>query len=190
MEFAEVGEYVKAASKDHTLALMPIPMVADLFDITGAGVSARVRNGSLKDIRVGGSRYILLESVFDTLSKFEKDVETVRRYLEAQARMGVASVEYGPVMSLVGMSPGISADRTKIGRILGAVSVGTIRDGKGLLTAIVHLKGTKMPSEKGFFDLVDSLVGQGKIAPWQSKHKTRAEFVAAEIRRVLRSYKK
>lgn len=190
MEYEEVEDYIRAVANDSSLALIPIPMAAELFRITGAGIAARVKSGTLRGIKVSGSRYILLESVASTLKKSASEVATVRRFLEDQARHGVSSVEYAPVMGLLGLSSTLSADRTKIGWILGAVSRQTFADGKGLLSVIVHRKGTKMPSENGFFSLVDNLVEEGEIDDWEAKHNSREDFVAAETRRVIKAYKK
>lgn len=190
MEYEEVQDYIRAVAKDPSLSLIPIPMAAELFGITGAGIAARVKSGTLRGIKVSGSRYILLESVVSTLKKSDEEVATVRRFLEDQARQGLSSVEYAPVMGLLGLSSTLSADRTKIGWILGAVSRQTFTDGKGLLSVIVHRKGTRMPSENGFFSLVDSLVEEGAIDDWEAKYNSREDFVAAETRRVLKAYKK
>ena len=190
MEYEEVEDYIRAVAGDPSLALIPIPMAAELFGITGAGIAARVKSGTLRGIKVGGSRYIILDSVVATLKKFDEEVSKVRVYLEDHAQKGVSSVEYGPVMGLLGLSSTLSADRTKIGWILGAVSRQTFDDGKGLLSVIVHRKGTKMPSENGFFGLVDSLVEYGLIDDWEKKYNSREDFVAAETRRVIKAYKK
>lgn len=190
MDFEEVKDYIRAVADDSSLALIPIPMAAELFGITGAGIAARVKSGTLRGIKVGSSRYILLESVVSTLQKADDEVATVRRFLEDQARQGVSSVEYGPVMGLLGLSSTLSADRTKIGWILGAVSRQTFNEGKGLLSVIVHRKGTRMPSENGFFGLVDNLVEEGVIDDWEAKYNSREDFVAAETHRVLKAYKK
>jgi hypothetical protein len=190
MEFSEVEDYIRAVTADPSLALIPIPMAAELFGITGAGIAARVKTGALHGVKVGGSRYILLQSVVATLKQSDEDVATVKRFLEDCARRGISSIEYAPVMGLLGLSTNLSADRTKIGGILGAVSRQTFRDGKGLLSVIVHRKGTRMPSENGFFGLVDELVEEGEMKDWKTKYRSQEDFVAAETRRVLNAYEK
>lgn len=189
MKFETVEDYIRAASNDPSLALITIPMAAELFGITGAGIAARIKSGALRGIEVSGTRYVALDSVVATVKKSEQDTAIVKRFLERQAKNGVSSVEYGPVMDLLGLSSTLSADRTKIGWILGAVSRQTFNEGKGLLSVIVHRKGTNMPSEGGFFGLVDSLVEDGAIDDWEKKYSSREGFVAAETRRVLKAYK-
>lgn len=190
MQYENVVDYVRAVGRDPSLALIPIPMAAELFGITGAGISARVKSGALHGIKVSGSRYVLLDSVVTTLKKSDKEVAKVRDFLENQARKGISSIEYEPVMNLLGFSSTRGADRTRIGWILGAVSRETYKDGNGLLSVIVHRKGTSMPSEKGFFRLVDNLIEEGAIDDWKSKHNSREKFVAAETKRVLKAYSK
>jgi hypothetical protein len=190
MKYEEVEVYIRAVADDPSLALIPIPMAAELFGITGAGIAARVKSGTLRGIKVGGSRYVILDSVVATLKKSDEEVAIVRRFLEDHARQGISSVEYAPVMDLLGLSSTLSADRTRIGWILGAVSRQTFHDGKGLLSVIVHRKGTKMPSENGFFGLVDGLVADGAIDDWEKKYNSREDFVAAETRRVIKAYRK
>ncbi|RWR09735.1 hypothetical protein [Paenirhodobacter populi] len=185
MEFISVNEYVRAFSRDRSLAIMPVPMAADLFGITSAGIVSRVRAGVLGEVKISGTRYITMGSVLETVEKFDKDVEIVKSYLEKQARNGVASVEYSPVMELLGLSSKLSADRTKIGWILGEVSRQSYREKRVLLSAIVHRKNTGMPSENGFFILVDAL-----IEDWEKHYDSRESFVEDEIKRVLKAYRK
>ena len=187
-EFEEVEDYIRAFAEDPSLALIPIPMAAELFGITGSGITARVNRGALRGIKVGGSRYVILNSVVATLKQWDEDIVMVRRFLEDQARQGVSSVGYTPVMRLLDLSSDRPADRLKIGWILGAVSRQTFKDGKGLLSVIVHRKNTKMPSKDGFFGLVDCLVEEGLIDDWEEDYSSREDFVAAETRRVLEAY--
>jgi len=185
MEFVETEAYVRAYAKDRSLAVIPVTMAADLFGITNAGIVSRVKNGALAAIKISGTRYITMESVMETLSKFEREVDLVKAYLEKEARNGVRSVEYAPVMDLLGLSSRRSADRTKIGWILGAVSRRSYEEKKVLLSVIVHLKNTSMPSLNGFFGLVDDLVED-----WEERYEDQESFVAAETKRVLKAYKK
>lgn len=185
MEFDDSEEYVRAYAKDRSLAVMPVPMAADLFGITSAGIVSRVRNGVLREIKVSGTRYVTMESVVDAVSKTDREAEIVKAYLEQQARSGMTSVEYTPVMDLLGLSPKIGADRTRIGWILGAVSRRSYGERGILLSVIVHRKNTGMPSENGFFGLVDNLVED-----WKDRYDNRESFVKAETKRVLKAYRK
>ena len=185
MEFENAEAYARAYAKNRSLAVMPVPMASDLFEITGAGIVSRVRNGVLREIKVSGTRYITMESVLDAVSKEDRDVDIVKTYLEQQVRNGVMSVEYAPVMELLGLSSKLSADRTRIGRVLGYVSRRSYEEKGALLSVIVHRKNTNMPSENGFFGLVEGLVGD-----WEDHYDDRESFVAAETKRVLKAYKK
>lgn len=185
MNFDEAEAYVRAYAKDRSLAVMPVPLAAELFGITNAGIVTRVRNGVLEEIRVSGTRYVTMASVLDAVSKSDREIEIVKAYLEQQARSGVTSVEYAPVMGLLGLSSKLSADRTKIGWILGAVSRRSYQERGVLLSVIVHRKDTGMPSENGFFGLVNNL-----IEDWEDRYEDRDSFVEAETKRVLKAYKK
>lgn len=181
----DVEAYVRAFSKDRSLAVISVPMASELFGITSTGIVSRVRSGALEEIKISGTRYIMMRSVMDAMSKMDRQVEVVKAYLEQQARNGVASVEYAPVMDLLGLSPKLSADRTKIGWILGAVSRQSYEDKKVLLSVIVHRKNTGMPSENGFFGLVDDL-----IEDWEDHYDDQEHFVADATKRVLKAYKR
>lgn len=185
MEFEDADAYVRAYIKDRSLAVMPVPMAAELFGITSAGIVARVRSEALRDIRVAGTRYITMESVLDSVSKTDRDVDIVKAYLEQQARSGVKSIDYTPVMDLLGLSSKLSADRTKIGWVLGAVSRRSYDEKGVLLSVLVHLKNTSMPSENGFFGLVDNL-----IEDWEDSYDDRESFVREETKRVIKAYRK
>lgn len=185
MEFDDAESYARAFAKDRSLAVIPVPMASELFSITSAGIVSRVRNGALGEIKISGTRYITMGSVLESLAKADREVDVVKAYLEQQARSGVASVEYTPVMDLLGLSSKLSADRTKIGWILGAVSRQSYREKKVLLSVIVHRKNTGMPSENGFFSLVDEL-----IEGWGDCYADRESFVADQTKRVLKAYRK
>jgi hypothetical protein len=190
VEYNKVEDYIRAVADNPSLALMPIPMAAEFFGISRQGIAARVRSGSLRGIKISGVRYITLESVVSSLKKHDDEVEAVRRFLEDRVRQGVSSVEYAPVMGLLGLSPALSADRMKIGRILGSVSRQTFNEGKGLLSVIVHKKNSRMPSENGFFSLVESLIQEGAIGDWRAKYNSPEDFVVHETRRVLKAFRK
>lgn len=185
MEYDEAENYVRAYMKDRGLAIIPVSMAAELFGMSSAGIIGRIKSGMLKEVRIAGTRFVLLASVLEVIEEEDREVKTVRTFLEQQARKGVSSVEYAPVMDLLGLSTKLSAHRNKIGRILGKVSRQSFEDGSGLLSVIVHVKGTGLPSMNGFFGLVEALE-----IDWKRKCETQEAFVRAETKRVLSAHRK
>lgn len=185
MEYAEAEKYVRAYMKDRGLAVVPVSMAAEIFDMSSAGIIGRIKSGVLSDLRISGARYVTMSSILAVIEEEDRELKTVKTYLEQQARKGVSSVEYAPVMELLGLSTKLSAHRNKIGRLLGKVSRLSYEEGKGLLSVIVHVKGTGLPSMNGFFGLVEAL-----DLEWQDQHETQEDFVEAETKRVLKAYRR
>lgn len=185
MEYGEVEGYVRAYMKDRGLAVISVPMAAELFEMSSAGVIGRVKSGMLREVRIAETRYILMASILEVIEEEDRQIKTVKTYLEQQARKGVSSVEYAPVMELLGLTTQLSAHRNKIGRVLGRVSRLSYEEGKGMLSVIVHVKGTGLPSMNGFFGLVQALEPD-----WADQYKTQEDFIAAETKRVLASHRK
>lgn len=185
MEYNEAEAYVRAYMKDRRLAVIPVSMAAELFNMSSAGVLRRIKSGVLKEARISGTRYVTMESILEVIEEEDREIKTVKTYLEQQARKGISSVEYAPVMELLGMSTKLSANRNKIGRILGKVSRHSYAEGKGMLSVIVHVKGTGLPSMNGFSALVDELEED-----WEDHYATMEDFIKAEIKRVLAAYRK
>lgn len=185
MEYAEVEGYVRAYAKDRGLAVVPVSMAAELFDMSSAGVLGRIKSGVLKEVRISGTRYVTMASILEVIEEDDREIKTVKTYLEQQARKGVSSVEYAPVMELLGLTTKLSAHRNKIGRILGRVSRLSYEEGKGMLSVIVHVKGTGLPSMNGFFGLVEALEED-----WEDQYESQEDFVEAETKRVLAAHRK
>ena len=91
-------------------------------------------------------------------------------------------VFYEPLMTAIYRSPKVPADRSYIGRVLGAISADTYKEYGLFLTVLVHRKtaGTTKPGP-GFQGLFD-MVGR----PWKSK--TEQDFIEFETDRVLAHY--
>jgi hypothetical protein len=184
MQFESIERYVRSFQRDPSLAVITVPMAAELFGISGAGINGRFKSGTLESVTIGRTKYVKLDSALNSLMEFDKYVHTVRKDLEKRAKKGQSSVEYGAIMEPLGMSTRKSADRLKIGYILGAVSRQTHEDNGTLLSVIVHIKGSTMPSMNGFFSLIDAI-----IPDWEEDHDSHESFVEHEIARVMDFYK-
>lgn len=180
-EYESLVEYLEAYADDPTLAVMPIPVVADHLEKTPAAISAMIRTGKLDEVRIKKNRFVLLSSLLARQEGFEDQVETVKKYLVKQAKKGTRSLFYEPLMDQVGMKPTTPADRTKIGQILGTISERSYEENGILLSVLVHRKtaGITNPGP-GFFNLAK---GMG------FKFKDKNDFVEEHTNLVMKAYK-
>jgi len=185
MKFSNIDDYLRAFTEDRSLAIMPVPMAAEYFEITSSGIVGRVRSGALTGIKIGKTNYVTMGSVMQAVAERDRNVDIVKAFLEQQARAGIKSVDYTSVMDLLGLKPSLSADRTKIGWVLGYVSRRSWEEKKVLLSVIVHIKGTNHPSLNGFFYLVENI-----CPDWESEYDDRNAFIKAETKRVMKAYRK
>lgn len=187
MTFETANDYVEALASNPSLAILPLQMVADMRGVTRPAIDRMVRIGHLEEIRIADTRYVRAASVHALTRKFDEQVAAVRHYLEGKARQR-SIVFYEPVMAIVGLSPGVPADRTTIGGILGKVSELTWKLPKAerhLLSVIVHRKtaGKTRPGP-GFVALADYLRDNEGLPDWQDEDA----LVERETGRVWRLY--
>jgi hypothetical protein len=149
MQFGTASAYIEALKRDLTLALVPLTVAAEALDITRAAIDRMLRAGQLEEIQIGAIRYVRAQSLIDREQDFIEQVAVVRAELERIAAAGGTADGYQPLMSKIGLSHKVPADRRKIGEILGEVSRQTLKEHGILLSAIVHHKGTDRPG-KGF----------------------------------------
>jgi hypothetical protein len=188
MTFETASKYLKALEHDPSLAILPLQMVADHRGVTRAAIDRMVRIGQLEEIRIEKTRYVRASSLLAIRHEFERKVAVVRSYLEKAARQGETCVFYEPVMSLVGLSPGVPADRSAIGAILGRVSEITWalpKKDRHLLSVIVHRKtpGITRPGP-GFLALAEYLHENEGLPSWKDED----DLIERETRRVLGFY--
>ena len=181
-EYDSLDDYLKDFMEDWSLAVMPVPVVAEHLNRTPAAITAMIRAGKLEEVRIKKNKFVKVASLLDMQEEFNRQVETVMVYLEKLARKGIRKVYYEPVMAEVGMSPSVPADRTKIGAVLGAVSRRSQKERKVLLSVLVHRKtlGTTNPGP-GFYGLARDLGYDCEDGD--------NDFVEKQTDRVMRSYK-
>ena len=182
MKFSSVSDYLEALRAGRASAILPLSLVAEHFDVTRAAIDRMVNMEYLSSIKIGSSRFVDVQSLTKLEDKRRKDVEKVRKFLEERARAGQHHIFYDPVMTSIGRSWKVPADRTYIGKVLGDISTSTERENGTLLTVLVHRKtlGKTRPGP-GFFGLAKS---------FDRKWENEDEFIEEETRRVLRQYKR
>lgn len=185
-----VAEYLERLEVDPSLAILPLQTAADHQGVSRAAIDRKVRLGQLDEVRIDGTRYVRASSVIAIGHEFERKVAVVRAYLEKLARRGETHVFYEPVMNLVGLSPGIPADRTIIGGILGRVSEITWalpKKDRHLLSVLVHRKtpGITRPGP-GFLALAEHWRDTEGLPAWENED----DLIERETRRVLWFYGK
>ena len=155
--FGNSTDYLRALEKDPKLAIMTMQDVATHRGVSRAAIDRMLRLNQLKEIRIGKTRYVRAWSVIDLRKERDEQVARVREFLEEMAHKRKI-LTYDPVMSLIGLTHTVPADRNHIGNILGSVSEQTWAENKTLLSVIVHRKtqGKTRPGP-GFFNLVESL---------------------------------
>lgn len=180
IEYASLGDYLTDCLAGMSLAVMPVPVVADHLGKTSAAITAMIRAGKLEEIRIKNNRFVKVSSLLDLQDEFENQIRVVTDYLVKLAKNGTHKVYYEPVMTEVDMSPSVPADRTKIGHILGEISQKTYDEKRLLLSVLVHRKapGTTRPGP-GFFDLARHMGFE-----WDDDD----EFVKKQTKLVLKAY--
>jgi hypothetical protein len=110
-DYPTADMYILDLEKDSSLAIIPFTMASEIFDISRAAVEARVRSGTLVQIVVRGTRYILASSIFASISKSENVKSRIREMLIDLAGRG-ETITYGTLIESVGLKPLVPADRT------------------------------------------------------------------------------
>jgi hypothetical protein len=179
-EFADLDAYLAASSGDEDLAFLPVPIVADYLGISSPAVTARLKSGSLEEVRIGKQRFVSRRSLVALREADQDMIQRTEAFLMDLAAKGEARVFYDPVMSNVGLRWQVPAHRDKIGWVLGAVSERSYENHGVLLSVLVHKKtpGDTLPSG-GFFTLAEHLGFDTE--DWHS-------LVARETRKVLRKF--
>lgn len=181
-KFADELEYVQALENNFELAVLSMAMAArsrKSRPVTRAAIDRMVRLGQLEAVHIGGTRYVLAKSLIELNKREDDDVTKVRKLIEKFAR-NKRSLFYEPVMSILGLSHTVPADRTRIGWVLGAVSTQTHDENRFLLSALVHKKtGGKTRPGDGFFILAEELGYEGS---------DRDALVDQQTRRIFRYY--
>jgi predicted transcriptional regulator len=182
-EFATLKEYLELQA-DWGLAGVPVPVVAEHLRVTPAAVSAMLKNGRLRGVKIGKKKkttLVTLASLQAREAELVEEVKKVEAYLEKLAKKKTRAVFYEPVMDEIDLNWRVPADRNHIGVILANVSKRSSKNKGVLLSVLVHKKrpGVTRPSD-GFFELLREL----KI-PYDDAD----EFVRQETDKVLATYK-
>jgi hypothetical protein len=179
--FTDLTAYLHEFKSSQTgLAGIPIPLVAEHLGVTHAAVTRQLREGPLREIKIGKSRLVSVESLLARERHRESQRAEVETFLEKAATEGRTSVFYEEIMTPLGMSTRVPADRTRIGEILGEISEDTEAASGILLSVLVHRKssGVSKPGP-GFFNLAEWLGYE-----WDDD----AEFIQDETVKVLKHY--
>jgi len=178
--YPSTSDYLAQFGTSRTLAVLPISQAAEHLEITPSAVVSRLRTGRLEGLQIGKTKFVLVASLQEEMATFEADVSAVQKQLKTYVKKGRVPIFYEPVMSPIGLNWQIPADRTRIGKILGAVSRRTHEEDGVLLTVIVHRKraGTTSPGD-GFFNLATNL---------GYNFNDSDAFVSAQTRRVIKAY--
>lgn len=158
MQFESLADYISAYRDDPSIVGLPVPVVAEHLGVSPAAVAARVRSGSMQGLRIGRHSFVSLQSLIEDEDKMDANVGVVEAYLWKQAKAGISTIFYEPVMATVGLTPRVPAERNRIGAILGRVSEKSLAESKVMLSVLVHRKtaGVTRPGP-GFFDLARHL---------------------------------
>jgi hypothetical protein len=155
-QFKDVVTYIDALAKDPTLAIVSKKMAGVALGITRPAIAARIKNGSLATIEIGGAKHPRASALISARAQELSEITIIREFLEGiAARREV--VTYEPVMGLLGMKTDNPHHRTKIGILLGELSRATYYENGILLSVLVHLKkptGRSRPSS-AFDKLID-----------------------------------
>jgi hypothetical protein len=101
-QFKDVVTYIDALAKDPTLAIVSKKMAGVALGITRPAIAARIKNGSLATIEIGGAKHPRASALISARAQELSEITIIREFLEGiAARREV--VTYEPVMGLLGM---------------------------------------------------------------------------------------
>lgn len=182
MNYETLTDYISAYRDNPSIVGLPVPVVAEHLGVTPAAIAARVRAGSMQGLKIGRHSFVSLKSILDDEDKMAADVKVIEKYLWKIAKAGTPAIFYEPVMTAVGLTHRVPAERNRIGAILGKVSEQSQDECKVMLSVLVHRKtaGVTRPGP-GFFDLARHL---------EFEFDDEDEFVKDQTAKVLRLAKK
>jgi hypothetical protein len=156
-EFATACDYMRAAAVDPGLAIVPYQIAADAWGVTRSAIVGMVNRRKLEELRIEGSRFIMVTSINRLLSDVQSKKDKLRILIEAAAAKRKI-LFYSNVMIEIGMNSAIPDDRGRIAQLLCDISLDSHKE-KGILSSvIVHRKGPEPTSPgEGFFDLAKEL---------------------------------
>ena len=145
--------------------LVPISIAAAALGIEQTTVRSHIRQGKLNEVVVDCDGLLVkgvsLGSIQETLTERETKVQNLADEVEPLIwHRGAVPIEYGELMSMVGMSSNNPHHRDMIGRALGRLSEQSKESHDFLISALVVLKGSGRPNDI-FFTLAEEL-GQKK----------------------------
>ena len=158
------GKYVEMGGMEPEALdsiLVPISIAASALGIEQTTVRAHVRQGKLDEVIVDCDGMLVkgvsLGSIQKTLAERKRKVQKLAEEIKPLLWSRAADpIEYGQLMSMVGMSSNNPHHRDMIGRALGCLSEESNSTHKFLISALVVLKGRRLPIEV-FFRLAEEL---------------------------------
>lgn len=158
LKFANEVDYLQALRKDPGLSIIGVGMAAKMLAIKRASVEQRIARETLPAIMVGKRTHVLCSSLLRIIDDEAAMTDKVTKALRSLIRHS-QTMPYGELMSKVGLAHQFSADRKKIGAVLGKISEGTWETHKVLVSILIVDKGTGMPSDS-FWGLYEDLTGK------------------------------
>ncbi|CAA7616858.1 hypothetical protein [Magnetospirillum sp. UT-4] len=163
MLFRSVEAYVEALQKDHSLAMIPMGMVAEFKGITRSAVSEQIKAGQLESISVKGRsktwKGVTPKALFAQAARIEGDTRERRaKVLRSVSNAAVAGrlIPYSEVMEAAGLSSRNPRHRGVIGALLTDLSQESWREHGFLVSCIVIQKASGRPNGL-FFELARTL---------------------------------
>lgn len=157
--FKTASDYIESfsdADPDSLLySIIPKTIAAEASGVTRATLDKWIKNGDITQIKIGKTKYVSLASVLERFLGEVKMQNLALEYIESAARER-RTVTYGDLMNHLSLDHKIAPHRTKIAKILGAISRSSVQSYGLMISAIVVLKGYDIPSD-GFFELVEIL---------------------------------
>jgi len=162
--YPEITDYLVEFGDPYTgPAVISRTMTATALGVSRSAIDGMLSRGTLSGRDINGVLCVNVQSLCERLGRQKGLVAGAQKFLEElAAKPHPAPVTYAPLMTLLGLSSTMSADRGRMGVALGTVSCASFEatkdrpEGGILLSALVHHKRTGRPSD-AFFNLAREL---------------------------------
>ena len=135
--------------------MVPVSVAAAALGYEQTTIRAHIRQGKLREVAIDCDGLIVkgvaIGSIQDVLKTREEAVASLAEELHPYLwHRGAQTIEYGELMSMVGMSSNNPHHRDMIGRALGHMSAESQLSHKFMISALVVLKATGRPNDSFF----------------------------------------
>lgn len=181
--YPDVESYLRGLRTDPRLAVISRQMAADALGLQRTTIDKRLKNKKLDGIKIGKAICVTAWSLNEELHHDDVLIAKMEHRLARLATLG-QTIEYSPFMAEFNLDSNLTADRNRVGRLLGRVSNKTYKAHGFLLSVLVVYKGYGIPAGS-FFGLAESLED-----PDYENAKTDTDYFNLHLQKVIDHFAK